>query len=84
MPLYFFDTMDGDARVRDEDGYDLLDLLDLLDLRAARRLALQALMGIAGDRVPSGDRRSCSVGVRDAAGREVYQAKVELTGKWMV
>lgn len=77
MPLFFFDTDDGYTHVRDDHG------CELPDMQASRRTALEALTEMAGDRLPTGEHRLCTVDVRDAAGRSVYRARVELTGQWL-
>lgn len=77
MPWYFFDTDDGHTRVHDEEG------CDLPDVQASRRTALETVTEMAGDPLPVGDHRRCTIDVRDAAGRAVYRATVELIGEWL-
>ena len=72
MPRYFFDTYDGEAFIRDEDG------LVLEDLQQARDEAVLALPDIARETLPDGDRRDYVVEVRDEAGRKVWRATLSL------
>ena len=76
MPRYFIDTDDGDVNVRDEEGSDLSGP------HAARLIALDALPDMARQKMPDGDRRTFTVGVRDAAGAVVYTATLDLRGDW--
>lgn len=77
MPLFLFDTDDGYSCVRDEEG------CEVSDLQAARELALKAVLEIASARLSSDEHRPCTILVRDAAGRRVYRAKVEMDGEWI-
>lgn len=76
MPLYFFDTNDGRAFIRDEEG------CEASDPQVARSLALEAIVGIANDQPPLHDHCVYTVEVRDEAGRQVFHAKVEVAGEW--
>jgi hypothetical protein len=78
MPRFFFDTDDGHTYVRDEEG------CEVEDRKASRRLALETLTDIAGERLPTGEYRICKIAVRDAAGRMIYHAQVGLIGEWLV
>lgn len=77
MPLFFFDTNDGLSPLRDEEG------CELPDPQASRRVALEALTEMAGDRLPTVVHRRCTVDVRDAHGRTIYRAWVEVVGEWV-
>ncbi len=77
MPQFFFDTDNGQLPLRDEEG------CELPDCQASRRIALEALTEMAGDPLPNADSRRCTVAVRDAAGRTIYRAWVELAGEWV-
>jgi hypothetical protein len=77
MPLFFFDTDDGHSLLRDEEG------CELPDPKTSRRIALEALTEMAGDPLPKTEHRRCTVDVRDADGRTIYRARVELSGEWV-
>ena len=76
MPLYFFDTDDGDHSHRDDEG------LDLPHVEAARVAALDALPDMARDKMPDGDRRTFVASVRNDRGAVVYVATLSLKGEW--
>lgn len=76
MPLFFFDTDDGDCFCDDDEGQDLPDA------QTARRLALATLPSLADDRLPDGDRRTFTICVRDAQGAPVYAVELALRGEW--
>ncbi|MCJ2138644.1 DUF6894 family protein [Methylobacterium sp. E-066] len=78
MPLFFFDTDDGDFRLEDDEGFELPSL------DAARIKALDALPDMARNKLPDRDRHTFSVQVRDADGNLVYSAWLELVGEWHV
>ena len=78
MPIFFFDTDNGDTSYRDDEG------LDLPDEEAARKAALHALPDMARDKLPDADRRTFGVTVRDANGLVVYDATLSLKGEWRV
>jgi len=78
MPFYFFDTDDGCTFMQDEEG------CEVRDEEASRRLALEALTDLAGDRLPAGEHQTWKIDVRDTTGRRIYHAEIELTGKWHV
>jgi hypothetical protein len=70
MPLYFFDSNDGDDFIRDEEGVEL----DGID--AARDEATAALAGIAKDALPKTTRRELSIEVRDECDRLLIRASL--------
>ena len=78
MPIFFFDTDDGDTRYGDQEG------LDLPDKAAARRAALDALPDMARDRMPGGDQQTFAVSVRNDQGVVIYAANMSLSGEWRV
>lgn len=78
MPLFFFDTDDGDRFCYDDEGQDLPDA------QAARRLALATLPNMAEDRLPNGDKRTLAVRVRDAQEIQIYLVELILRGEWLV
>ena len=62
MPLYFFNTRDGDIFIEDDVGLELPDL-DAVKIQAALSLA-----EFARDVIPGSDRRVLIVEVRDEHG----------------
>ena len=76
MPLYFFDTDDGDFRQLDDEG------IELPTAEGARTAALDALPDMARDKIPDRDRQTFSVQVRDEAGMVLYTATLDLVGEW--
>ena len=60
MPLYFFDTRDGDKFIQDDVG------MELSDLESAKREATLSLAELARDVVAGEDRRTLAVQVREA------------------
>ena len=75
MPLYFFDTDDGDTMHRDTGGQDLPDA------EAARSAVLDALPDMARDKMPDGDSRTFIATARDQRGTMVYVATLTLKGE---
>jgi hypothetical protein len=59
MPLYFFDTRDGDIVIDDDMG------LEFPDLQAVKTEATRALADLARDVVPGSLKRELAVEVRD-------------------
>ncbi len=78
MPRFFIDTSDGDLSLRDEDGYDLPDM------QAARVAAIDALPGMARDKLPDGERRAFRAAVRGADGQLLYTASLCFVGEWQL
>jgi hypothetical protein len=62
MPLYFFDSRDDLRSVADDIGSELADLEE------AKQEAMEALVGIARDRLPDGNFRDLSMTIRDGSG----------------
>jgi hypothetical protein len=77
MPLFFFDTYDGNLACKDDEGQDLPSA------QAARRLALATLPGMADDRMPDGDSSTFSVRVRDTQGTPIYAVELVVRGEWL-
>jgi hypothetical protein len=69
MPIYFFDTRDGDTFVSDDDGEELSDLA------AAKAVASISLAELARDVLPESERRVLIVEVRDEK-RLVLEARL--------
>lgn len=76
MPRFFIDTDDGDTRVIDDTGYELLDA------ETARYMALDALPDMAREKLPDGDHRSFGVTVRNDKRQIIYVATFALMGGW--
>ena len=77
MPLFFFDSDDGDALIRDRQG------MVLTNETQARRYALAALADMLRDQVEDGGRRMLLVAVRDQWGDVIYRATLKLKGEWV-
>lgn len=77
MPLFFFDTDDGDCLCNDDEGQELPDA------QSARRLALATLPGMVDERLPNGDERTFAVRVRDAQNTPIYAVELVLRGEWL-
>ena len=61
MPLYYFDSRDGDSFIEDEEG------LEFPDIETARDQATAALADLARDVLPGSLRRELGIEVRDEA-----------------
>ncbi len=59
MPLYYFDSRDGDSFIEDDEG------LEFPDIETARDQATAALADIARDVLPGSVRRELAIEVRD-------------------
>lgn len=75
MPLYFFDTRDGDTFIEDEIG------LEYENLEAVKVEAARSLAELAREVVPGSMRRELTVEVRDEAGpvllvRMIFEALI--------
>ena len=76
MPMFFFETFDGEVQYRDKDG------VDYPSNEEARREALRALPDMAREKIPGGDFRIFRSLVRDEQGDIVYEARMTLVGRW--
>ncbi len=76
MPLYFFETDDGELFDHDPVG------LDLVNDSAAREAALLALPDMARENMPNGDHRTFVSTVRNEAGDIIYSAVMNVVGRW--
>jgi hypothetical protein len=63
MPVYYFDTRDGQERITDEIG------LDLDGIEAARDEATRGLADLARDALPGSERRELAIEVRNQTHR---------------
>jgi hypothetical protein len=59
VPIYFFDTRDGDSFIPDDVGEELSDL------EAAKKVAAKSLAELARDVLPGSIKRVLKVEVRD-------------------
>ena len=59
MPLYYFDSRDGESFIEDDEG------LEFPDLETARDQATAALADLARDVLPGSIRRELGIEVRD-------------------
>lgn len=75
MPRLFFDIRDCTGLHRDEHG----DEFD--DIDGARQQAQAILSLMIGEDLPDGELHQISCGVRDEAGRVVYQGDLTFRGK---
>jgi hypothetical protein len=73
LPRYFFDTADGDSRLRDDEG------VELAELGQARHEALTTLGEIARDELAAFDEREFTITVRNEAGKPVLRASLRLS-----
>ena len=76
MPLFFFETFDGEVCHGDSQG------TALPDKETARLEALKALPDMAREKIPDGDLRTFRTIVRDDVGDVVYEACMTLIGRW--
>lgn len=77
MPRFFFDIDDGSTLVRDGDG------TELADRGAVRKETICALVAIAKEGLPDGDRHTFVAKVRDREGRAVFMASLTLVAEWL-
>jgi hypothetical protein len=70
LPLYYFDTRDGDDLIRDELG------LELDGIEQARDEATRGMADLVKDALPGAVRRELSVQVRDDADRDLLRASL--------
>ncbi len=76
MPLYFFETYDGDFTHNDTEG------LELSSRKEARREALAAMLDMARDNIPDNDSRILRSTVRNIVGNIVYETTMTISGGW--
>ena len=72
MPIYFFDSRDGDTWVRDESG------IEVAGLSEARDQATAGLADMAKDSSPNAIHRDMAIEVRDEAGQVLIRASLRL------
>jgi hypothetical protein len=72
MPIFFFDSRDGDDWVRDEFG------IEVAGLDEARNQATAGLGDMAKDSFPNSHSRDMAIDVRDEGGRVLLRASLRL------
>ena len=72
MPLYYFDTHDGETFISDEEG------LELEGIDEVRAQAQTALADMLHDGIPASDQRTLFVRVRDEADAVVLKAGLSI------
>ncbi len=77
MPLYFFDTDDGERQIRDEDGIDIPHLADV------RTTARDLLFDLGHAELEIGTDRVFTAVVRDDRGMAIYRASMALRVDWV-
>lgn len=78
MPLFYFDSDDGDQKLIDDIG------MEFANIQEAREEAIRSLPDMARDVLPDGDRRSMWVSVRDEHGSQHFRATLSLLGEWLI
>jgi hypothetical protein len=71
MPKFRFTTQDGDKIDRDDEP------LEFPSERAATDDAQRALVDMASDKLPNGERADLSASVENEAGAEIYRASLK-------
>jgi len=67
VPLYFFDVVEDDRHMVDDEG------TELDNQEAARLEAIQAMAELANDRLPGLSRKHAKMIVRDDAERHIFE-----------
>lgn len=70
MPLFYFDSRDGETFVNDDIG------LEFSDIGRARDEATRALAELAREVLPGATRREISIEVRNARGVRILRAQL--------
>ena len=76
MPRYFFDVINGEGPMRDDEG------VDLPDQDAVRRRAAMIVTGLARDEIPKEQAVKIVVNVRDEADAKVFVGQLQYSGEW--
>jgi hypothetical protein len=76
MPKYFFDVINGEGPMRDDEG------VDLPDQDAVRREVAMIVTGLARDEVPKEQAVKIVVNVRDEADTKVFVGQLQYSGDW--
>ena len=75
MRRYFFDTFDDEKIISDDEG------LELASFDLVKREATATLGELARDLLPSSDRRSLAVKVRDEKNRSILVAELKFEAR---
>jgi hypothetical protein len=76
MPRYFFDVINGEGPMRDDEG------VDLPDQDAVRREVAMIVTGLARDEVPKEQAVKIVVNVRDETDAKVFVGQLHYSGDW--
>ncbi|MDE3854850.1 DUF6894 family protein [Sinorhizobium meliloti] len=76
MPRYFFDVINGEGPMRDDEG------VELPDPDAVRREAAKIVTDLARDEVPKEQAVKIVVNVRDEADAKVFVGQLHYSGDW--
>ena len=76
MPRYFFDVVNGQGPMRDEEG------VVLPDPDAVRREVAMIVTDLARDEVPKEQAVKIVVNVRDEADDKVFVGQLQYSGEW--
>ena len=77
MPIYYFDTFDGEHVTLDGVG------IDLPDLDAVKAQAVMALPEMAHDELPDGMQRDFWVKVHNGDGEYIFAADLKFKADWL-
>ena len=76
MPMYFFESDDGDLFVSDDVGSRCADDT------AARAVALRALSDMARDKIPDGEQQVFTIRVMNGGHDLIYKGTMTVEGGW--
>ncbi|MBW6425237.1 hypothetical protein KX729_27790 [Rhizobium sp. XQZ8] len=76
MPRYFFDIVNGQGPMRDDEG------VELLDPETVRKVAARIVSDLARDEMPGEQAVEITVNVRDESDRKVFIGKMHFAGQW--
>jgi len=76
MPRYFFDVINGEGPMRDDEG------VELADLDAVRSEVAKIVTDLARDEVPKEQAVDIVVNARDEADAKVFVGKLQYSGHW--
>lgn len=76
MPRYYFDVINGEGPMQDDEG------VDLPDPDAVRREVAMIVTGLAGDEISNEQAVKILVNVRDEADAKVFVGQLQYSGDW--
>jgi hypothetical protein len=76
MSRYYFDLRNGDGPLRDDHGLEIGRRSDIVHEVA------KILVGVAGDELPTADRATISVTVRDEGGKVLSVSTLTFNHEW--